>query len=88
MSTILFITACAVLLIVVMSRIPGVEHLVKPIVGLLFTVLQAALENFWAWGIYLLKTLLSSHTQLLRHLMLSEDAIDPSVKMQKDADSA
>ena len=88
MSTIFFIIACGVLGIVIMSRIPGLEHFAKPIVGLLFTFLQAALENLWAWGIYLFKTLLYSHIELLKHLTLDEDSLDPSVKMKKEAEGA
>jgi hypothetical protein len=86
MSTILFILACVVLVVIVMSRIPGLEHFVKPIVGLLFTVLQAVLENAWAWGMYLFKTLWYSHLDLFKHMLLSEDAIDPSVRMKKESD--
>jgi hypothetical protein len=86
MSTILFILACVVLVVIVMSRIPGLEHFVKPIVGLLFTVLQAVLENAWAWGMYLFKTLWYSHLDLFKHMLLSEDTIDPSVRMKKESD--
>jgi hypothetical protein len=86
MSTIIFILAGIVLAVVIMSRIPGLEHFVKPIVGLLFTILQAVLENAWAWGMFLWKTLWYSHLDVLKHLVLSEDAIDPSVRMKKESD--
>jgi hypothetical protein len=86
MSTIFFCVACVVLALVVMSKLPGLEHFVKPIVGMLFTLLQAVFENSWAWFMYLFKTLWYSHLDLLKHLTMSEDAIDPSVKMKKEAD--
>ena len=86
MSTIFFIIACGVLVLIVMSRIPGLEHFVKPVVGLLFTLLQWSVENLWAWGIFLFKTLVSSHLELVRHLLLDEDTLDPSMKMKKEAD--
>lgn len=88
MSTIFFIAICVVGALVLMSKLPGVEHFVKPIVGLLFKIIEAALENLWAWAIYVFKTLLYSHIELFRHLVMSEDALDPSVKMKKDADGA
>jgi hypothetical protein len=86
MSTILFILAGIVLAIVIMSRLPGLEHFAKPLVGMLFTILQAVVENLWAWGVFLAKSLWYAHLDLIKHLILSEDAIDPSVKMKKEAD--
>ena len=88
MGTIFFFTACGVLVVVLMSKIPGLEHFVKPIIGLLFDLLKASAENLWAWGIYLFKTLWYSHLDLLKHLTLSEKSIDPSVKMKRDAENA
>jgi len=86
MSTIIFAIACGVLIIIVISRIPGLEHFVKPLIDALFTLLRSAVENFWAWGIYLVKTLLQSHLEVTRHLLLDEDAIDPTAKMRKEVD--
>ncbi len=86
MSTILFFIACGVLVLIVMSKLPGLEHFVKPIVGLLFTILQGVLENLWAWAIFLFKTLLYSHLDFFRHLILHEDSIDPSMRMKREAE--
>ena len=66
MSTILFFIACAILVLVIMSKIPGLEHFVKPVVGLLFTILQGSLEHLWAWSIFLVKTLFYSHIELAK----------------------
>ncbi len=88
MSTILFFIAIGVLLVVIMSRIPGLEHFVKPIIGMLFSLLEAVVTNMWAWGIFLFKTLLYSHLDYFKHLVLDENAIDPSLKMKNEADGS
>lgn len=86
MSTILFFIALGVLVIVVMSKLPGLEHFVKPIISMLFSLLQAIVTNMWAWGIFIFKTLLYSHIDLAKHLIFDEDVLDPSLKMKNQAD--
>lgn len=86
MSTILFFIALGVLVIVVMSKLPGLEHFVKPIISMLFSLLQAIVTNMWAWGIFIFKTLLYSHIDLVKHLIFDEHALDPSLKMKNQAD--
>lgn len=86
MSTVLFFLAVGVLVIIIMSRIPGLEHFVKPIISLFFTLLQTVVTNMWAWGIFIFKTLLYSHVDLIKHLILDENSLDPSLKMKNQAD--
>lgn len=83
MSTFIFLGACLVLVIVVMSRIPGVEHFVKPIIDLLFTGLKLFLENVMAWTIFIFKNLWFSHLDLFRNLVFSADTIDPTVGLKE-----
>ena len=83
MSTLLFILAVAVLILVITSRIPGLEHLIKPLIDLLFTALKAILENVALWSIFLFKNLWSSHLELIRHLLFSAESVDPSVAVRE-----
>lgn len=86
MNTILFIAAGVVLGIIVLSKIPGLEHTVKPIIDLLFTGLKVAIENAVSWSIWLFKVLWASHLEVVQHLLLSAEAIDPSLEMKKKAE--
>lgn len=86
MNTILFILAGAVLVMVVLAKIPGLEHLVRPIVDLLFTGLKVVIENVVSWFIWLFKVLWSSHLEVAQHLVFSAEAIDPSIEMRKRAE--
>jgi hypothetical protein len=83
MSTFIFLGACLILAIIVMSRIPGIEHFVKPIIDLLFTGLKLILENAMAWTIFIFKNLWFSHADLARHLVFSADTIDPTVGLKE-----
>lgn len=87
MNTILFIAAAGVLGLVVLSKIPGLEHAVRPAIGLVFAALTALFENLWSWSIWLFKVMWSAHWELLRNLVLSAEAIDPSVEVREAAES-
>lgn len=66
-----------------MSKIPGLEHLVKPIVDLLFTIFKAIGENGVAWTIFVIKVVWFSHVELFRNLTLSAEQIDPTSKIRE-----
>ncbi|MNC78316.1 hypothetical protein D3C75_1304940 [compost metagenome] len=82
MNTILFCIAAGILVVVVMSKIPGLEHFVKPIIDLLFTAIKAVCGNGAYWVVWLAKLLLASHTELLRNMVMSAEALDPSVAVR------
>ncbi|MBC8738528.1 hypothetical protein F6X40_17350 [Paraburkholderia sp. UCT31] len=85
MSTIIFVLSGIILGLVIMSKIPGLEHFVKPTIDLLFTFIKFLCANASAWAVYFFKMFVDSHLDLLKHLSLSADAIDPSMKMKKNA---
>jgi hypothetical protein len=82
MSTIFFILALVVLVIVIMSHLPGLEHFVKPIINLLFTVLQAAVVHGFDWAFFVVKAVWFSHLDLLKNLMYSAEALDPTLEIK------
>ncbi len=86
MNTIAFIAAGTLLALVVLAKIPGLEHTVRPIIDLVFTALKAVLENLVSWAIWLFKLLLDAHVEVVRHLLLSAEAIDPSVALRAQSD--
>lgn len=88
MNTILFVTAAVVLALVILAKLPGLEHTVKPMIGLVFTALQAALENAFSWSIWGFKVLWSAHTDLFRNLMLPASALDPSFAIRENSDES
>lgn len=85
MNTLAFIFAGSILGLIVLAKIPGLEHTVRPMIDLLFTGIKAALENGISWGIWLFKVLWDAHWDLLRHLVLPPEAIDPSVAVKDDS---
>ena len=84
MSTFIFFGACIIIALIVLSKIPGLEHFVKPLVGLFFKLVEASITTLWAYTVYLLKTLLSSHIDLCRHLILPAEKIDPAEAIRKE----
>lgn len=79
MSTLFVILAGVIVVLIVMSKIPGLEHFVKPLVGLLFSAVQVCFEQGSYWLIWGLKGLLAAHADLLRNLVQSAEDIDPSI---------
>lgn len=83
MSTVIFWFSMGLLGIIVLSKIPGLDHLVKPVISLMFTVIEAACSNLWAWMIFVIKTLVFSHIDLAKHLVLSSEQIDPTYGLRE-----
>ena len=83
MNTVILVLAVTVLGLVALSLLPGLEHLVRPLVDLLFSGLKLAIEHSWSWLIWLAKTLWRSHAEVFKHMALSDEAIDPSVVVRK-----
>lgn len=86
MNTIFFIISGCILALVVIAKIPGVEHLVRPIIDLVFTFIKAFLENMVSWSIWLFKLLWDAHLELVQNLVLSAEKIDPTVAIKKKSD--
>lgn len=87
MSTIVFFLASLVLGIALFSKIPGLEHFVKPIIDLLFTFIKFLSSNAMAWGLYIFKVFWNSHIDFLRHLFLPASSIDPSAGLKENSDA-
>ena len=85
MNFIIVVSACVILGLVVLAKIPGLEHTVRPLIDLVFTGIKVGLENAVSWSIFLFKLLWGSHMELAQHLMMTPEQIDPSYEMKKKA---
>jgi hypothetical protein len=83
MNTIVFVAAGAILLLVVLAKIPGLEHLVKPLIDLLFSLLKVIAENMTNWFVVLFKLLWQSHMELMAHLVFKAESLDATVAMRE-----
>lgn len=88
MNTIVFVAAAVVLVLVLLALLPGLEHSVKPMIGLFFTGVQALLENGLSWSIWGFKVLWGAHMEMLRHLLLPASSIDPTFAIRENSDEA
>lgn len=86
MNTLLTIASLFLLGLVIASKIPGLEYLVKPLIDLTFSFIKVIAENFTSWFIWLFKLLWQSHMELLQHLIFPAEAIDPSVEIRRKAE--
>ena len=84
MNTIILVLSALVLGLVVMAKIPGLEHMVRPVIDILFTLLKLFFANASSWAIWLFKTLWRSHIELIKHLLLKDEAIDPLAIVRKN----
>jgi hypothetical protein len=79
MNTLFFIGAAIILVLMILSKLPGLEHTVKPLIDIVFTGFKFAIENVFSWTIWLFKLLWAAHLDVLTHLIFSDESIDPSV---------
>jgi multisubunit Na+/H+ antiporter MnhE subunit len=86
MNTLVFVSAAVILALVVLAKLPGLEHLVRPIIDLVFTAIKAILENLISWSIWLFKMIWDSHLEIVKHLILSEKDIDPTFEIREKAE--
>jgi hypothetical protein len=87
MSTLVFILAIVPFVLFLLSKIPGLDLLAKPLVDIAFSLIKLVAENLWMWLIWLFKNLWFSHAELLQHLLFSAQSMDPSVKVRDDTGS-
>lgn len=83
MTTLLLILGAVIVLLVVLDRIPGLQHLIRPIVGWIasgITLLVGSASGWLAWSV---KTVWRDHATLARHLFSTRADIDPSEKYRR-----
>ena len=83
---ILLILAVAAIALFVLSKIPGLEHLVKPLVGTIFKLLEAVGGLLLSWLVHASKALIRAHVTLIKHLILPASAIDPTDSLRREAE--
>lgn len=82
----LLIFAFVVIALFVLSKIPGIEHLVKPLVGAVFKAGEAVVALFWSWAVYSGRALFQAHLTFIKHLIFPASAIDPTDSMRREAE--
>lgn len=66
-----------------LARVPGIEHLIKPVIQILIDLLKLAAGNAATWSIYFGRGIWNAHTDVLRHLTHSAEAIDPTMRYEQ-----
>jgi hypothetical protein len=82
MSTFILLTAAFIILLIILSRIPGVEHLVKPLVGGVTWVFSTFMGGVGGWLLWGIKTTIRSHASLLTHLFTPRMGLDPAERIK------
>jgi hypothetical protein len=83
MSTIFMWGAAFILGLILLDKIPGVKHLIKPVIDLLSFVFTTFFGNVGAWLLWLVKTIGRSHYVLAVHLGKHRDDLDPTEAIKK-----
>ena len=82
MSTFILIAAVFILALIILSHIPGVEHLVKPLVGGVTWVFSTFMGGIGGWLLWGVKATWRSHTSLLGHLFTRRAGLDPAERIR------
>lgn len=83
MNTIALILVLALVGIIIISKIPGLEHFTRPTVDLLVTTIKVVAATLVSWGLYVFKAVWSAHLTVFAHLTQTADEIDPTLKARK-----
>ena len=81
MSTLVLYFGIALAVLIVLDLIPGVRHLMSPVVRAVASLLGIFFGSAAAWLAWTVKTLFQDHVTLLRHLISRRAQIDPSEAM-------
>lgn len=83
MPTILVYFAGGLAVLIIASLIPGLNILVKPLVESLWKGMLALMEMSASWVVWLIKSLFRAHGVILKHLVSSEDELDPGRRFRE-----
>lgn len=83
MSTFILLAAAFIILLIILSRIPGVEHLVKPLVNGVTWVFSTFMGGFGSWLLWGIKTAVRSHTSFFMHMFSRRVSVDPAEKIRQ-----
>ena len=83
MTTVLLIVGGLILALVVLDWIPGVRHLISPVVSAAGSGIGAMLGSTTGWLAWAVKTVWKDHRILIRHLISRRAAIDPTDPYRK-----
>ena len=72
--------------LVLLNMIPGIKELVKPILGMIFKLIEYLFQNaFWfVFGFF--KLIWNDHVEVLKNLTHTADEIDPTLVYRKERD--
>lgn len=86
MNTIAFFAAAVVLGLIVLAKLPGLEHTVRPIIDLVFSLIKTIAESSTGWLIWMTKAVWGAHAEVVQHLVHSAESIDPTHAMRDETD--
>lgn len=87
MNTVAFFLAGGVLLLVILAKIPGLEHTVRPIIDLVFSLVKVIAEGAFGWTVYVTKLLFASHVEVIQHLTMSAESLDPTHEVREQTEA-
>ena len=85
MSTNLFVLSGIVLALVILAKIPGLEHTVRPLIDLIFSFITFLAENSLSWTIWFFKLMIDAHSEVIQNLILPAEKIDPTIAIKEQS---
>lgn len=82
MSTIIMYFLGGVICLVILDKIPGLKHLIKPVIDFITFCVTFFFENIGSWLMWILKTMARSHYVLAVHLLKTRDELEPTEKIE------
>jgi len=82
MNSLLFYAGGAILVLIVLSFLPALKHLVKPVIESIWKAIQFIFTESGAWVIWLAKMIFRSHLDIVKHLIHSKEHLDPTSKFE------
>ena len=82
MGTIFFFIGLGAGLLVILAHIPGIKHIVKPVIESFWDFLMFLVSESHAWIVFVVKIIWRSHVVLIKNLTQPKEKIDPTSKIE------
>lgn len=86
MNTLVFWVVVIIGGLVVLNMIPGIKELIKPIMGMLFKLIEFMFQNVFWFVIGLAKMVWNDHLEVFKNLTHTAEEIDPTLIYRKERD--
>jgi hypothetical protein len=75
--------ACGIVALMLLDKIPGLKHLIKPVIDSLSFIFTTFFGSLGAWMLWFVKMIGTTHYILVLHMAKNRDSLDPTEMIER-----